>query len=128
MKKRSNPYIYIFGSLLLIIVAIATTSIYSRANENTPEDIRTKAGTTATIKVAGIVSSISETQGFFVVDNLRFSGTASGNKNLGSWTVTPPIDFSVSSLTIGDEVTLTVDPLSLVAQKRTVTATEINIQ
>ena len=129
IKKKNNSFLYLIGSVALIIVAIAATSIINRSKNATTEstDIRTKAGSLSTLKFSGTVVSTDDGKGIFVLDNLRFSDNSQDNslRQLGSWTVTPPSGFNLASLFSGSKVTITVDSSTFLINSHTVTATQI---
>ncbi len=122
--KKSNSLIYIGASLALIIVAILFTTIINnlKNTSGTSVDIRTRASAPSLVRVTGRVSEVKESDGTVIVDELRFKDST---KNLGTWTVTPPPAFSLLSLFPGANITITVDPPTMMAQSRTLTATEI---
>lgn len=123
--KQLNSLPYIGASLALIVVAIVFSAFLNqRQSSGTPADIRARATAPGMVKVTGIVSEIDENQGTLVVDNLAFEDST---KNLGSWTVTPPLSFSLSNAYPGVKLLITVDPPTMLAQSKTFTALEIKI-
>ncbi len=121
--KQSNTLPYILGSLGLIVIAIIFSSILNRTSN--PRDdtanIQTRAAAPGLIKVTGVVTSVNA-DGTIVVSNLRFTDST---KSLGTWTVTPPAGFRTGSALPGAVLTITVDPPTMLAAKRTLSATEI---
>ncbi len=114
------------GSVIFVILAIGFISILGRTASETPAtDTRAKAGVTATLKVSAIVSSVDSTKGTFVVDRLQFLDSEG---NLGTWTVKPPVGFSVATVSPGTRVILTIDPTTFLATTHTVTATQVKIE
>lgn len=130
MAPKSKSALYVGGSVLLIMLAIAATAIVNQT-QNTGQqgstDIRAKAGVSATLKTTGIVSLVDTTAGKIVVNNLRFIESTGeiGTSNLGSWTVTPPSGFDLGSVNVGNTVTMTIDPSTFLTNYHTVTATQI---
>lgn len=127
MQKKNNTVLYVGISIALIIAAIAVTAIFNNAKQGTSEDIRAKAGVTSTLRVAGTVSSVDEARGVFVLSNFRFT-TSESPANMGSWTVTPPPGFALSSLSGGTKITMTIDPATMLAVSSTVTAIQITVE
>lgn len=125
-QKQFNGLPYVAASLALIIVAIVFSGfLNSRESAKTSSaDTRARAGSPGLVKVEAIVSEIHETEGTIVVDNLHF---VDGTKNLGTWTVTTPPRLNLFALTSGTRILITVDPPTMIAQKRTLTAKEIVI-
>ncbi|MDO8451861.1 MAG: hypothetical protein Q7S76_03250 [bacterium] len=128
MEHGTKSYLYILGSLLLIGSAIGVTALINRSNssENGSTDIRAKAAVTPALKVAATVTSVNLNTQTFMVANLGFLTTGTGNLS-GEWTVTPPSGYSLPSLSRGMRVTLSVDPATFNIQTHTLTATEITI-
>lgn len=121
--KQLNSLPYIGASLALIIVAIVFSAFLNQ-RQSSSADIRARATAPGMVKVTGIVSEIDENQGTLVVDNLAFEDST---KNLGSWTVTPPLSFSLSNAYPGVKLLMTVDPPTMLAESKTFTALEIKI-
>ncbi len=114
------------GSVVFVILAIGFISLLGSTRSSAPAtDTRAKAGITATLKLSGIVSSIDDTKGVIIVNNLQFLDATS---NLGTWTVTPPSGFIIGSVGPGSRVTLTVNPTTFLAASHTLTATQIKIE
>lgn len=129
MNKKPTGTLLLFGSLGLIVAAIAITAVINGANRNAaaPTDIRAKAGITATLKVVGIVTSVDNANSTVLVDGLRFSDSQDTAASLGSWTVTPPPSYNLSLLSSGARVTITVDPSSFLVATHTLSATQITV-
>lgn len=131
MTKKSNSFMYLGGSVALIIAAIAVTAVIDRSknSQTSSEDIRTKAGTSTSLQFTGSVATVDQTKGVFSVDNLQFASSAQTNQTnlLGQWTVTPPPSFNIASLGAGSRVTMTVDPTTFLITSHTVTATQITV-
>lgn len=117
---------YLAGSVVLIIVAIAVTAVVNRfRSPDTSADIRTKAGTTTTLQFTGTVTSVDENKGTLEVSNLQFADGSSADGS-STWTVTPPPGVSISSLS-GAKITFTVAPSTFLIATHTVTATQITV-
>lgn len=110
------------GSVMFAIMAVGFISLLGRSGSSNSSDVRAKAGITATLKLAGTVSSTDDTKGVLIVSGLQFLDQAG---NLGVWTVTPPPGFSLVSVSPGTRVTLTVNPTTFKASTHTLTATQI---
>jgi hypothetical protein len=125
--KKSRALVYIGSSLALIIVAIVFSSFLNQREpaETPSSDIRARANAPGLVKVTGLVNEVNEGEGTIVVENLAFEDST---KSLGTWTVTAPISFSLSTAFPGAKLIITVDPPTMMAQSRTLTATEIIIQ
>jgi len=122
--KQSNALFYVAGSLTFIIVGIVLSGFINRRGptETSPADIRARAGAPGLVKVEARISEIHEEEGTIVVDNLHF---VDGTKNLGTWTVTPPPRVNLLRLTAGSLIRITVDPPTMRASTKTLTAKEI---
>lgn len=127
MKKKTNTLLFVAVSIGLIIAAVAATAIVNRAKEGAPSDIRAKAGVSATLRVTGTVASVDDVKEIFTLTNFRFASSENG-ANLGTWTVTPPPGFSLSSLSPGVGITMTIDPTTMLAESHTVVATQIIVE
>ncbi len=129
MATKNRSTLFIGGSVLLIMFAVAATAIVNTTQNSgqTSADIRAKAGVTATLRTTGTVTLVDNAAGKIVVNNLRFveSTGGVGNSNLGSWTVTPPPGFNFGSVSAGNTVTVTIDPSTFLTTYHTVTATQI---
>lgn len=125
MNRKNNTLLFVGISLILIISAIAATAIISRTKDGGSSDIRAKAGVTTTLRMKAMVATIDETKGTIVVSGLMFSDS---QNDLGSWTVTPPPGLSVSSLSAGQTISLSVDPSSMDVATHTVRATQLIVE
>ncbi len=121
---------YLAGSVILIIAAIAVTTVVNRFQpSDSSGDIRTKAGTSNSLQFTGIISTVDENKGIFTVDNLQFAykSTADNASLLGSWTVTPSPGVNLTSILPGTKIAITVVPSTFLIRTHTVTATQITI-
>ncbi len=121
--KQFNSFLYIAGSLGLIIVGIVFSSFLNQTgSETSTADTRARASAPGLVKVEAVISEINETEGTITVDNLHF---VDGTKNLGVWTVTTPPRLNLFALTAGMRIVITVDPPTMLASTKTLTAKEI---
>ena len=110
MKSKAN--LFLFGSVILIILAVALVAIL---NKSTPAasstDVRTRAGTQYTLKLTGVVNAVNEAKGTIEVTGVQFadSNRAGEPQNLGDWTVTAPAAFNFASVPPGTTVTIGVN-------------------
>lgn len=122
--------VYIIVIALLIVGAIVTTSIITAVKNNEgAADIRAKAGVTNTLKLTGIVESIDEAGGTMIVNNVQFSAESRSGKavNYGTWVVTPPSTFSLSSASPGVNITFTVSSDSFNVADKHVAAAQVTV-
>ncbi len=127
MKKKSNTLIYVAVIIGLIISAIAATAVVNRTKEQAPSDIRAKAGATSALQMTGTVGSVDNSKGVFSLTDVRFVSSTS-ETTLGTWSVTPPSGFSLNSLSAGTQVTITINPATMLTSSSTVTATQIIVE
>ena len=114
------------GSVALLIVSIGIIALLQgRATSTEGEDVRARAGATSNLEITGTITSVDYDNTLFVISNTRFKN---GEQTLGSWTVTPPAGFSLSSLSSGKTVTLLVRPETFDASTHTLSATEVKVQ
>lgn len=124
--KQTNTLPYILGSLGLIAVAIVFSSILNSTSnpQNQTANLETRASSTGLVKATGVVSGVDTTTNTIKVNDLRFTDST---KSLGTWTVTPPASFNTASAFPGSVLTITIDPPTMLAIKRTLTATDISL-
>ena len=130
MKKRANRLVYIILILLIIVAGIITTTIINSLKNNTsPADIRARAGVINTLKLTGTVSDIDTANVTMTVDNVILNAESrSGQEiNYGTWIVTPPRTFTLSSASPGTKVTFVVNSASLDVASRQVVASQVTI-
>ncbi len=113
------------GSVMFAILAVGFISLLGTTKQQSAADTRAKAGITATLKLMGTVASVDNAKGVLIVSGLQFIDQTGGN--LGTWTVTPPVGFSISSVSAGTKISLIVDPSTFLAASHTLTATQIVI-
>lgn len=127
-EKKQNNIFFFIGSVLLIIIAIAITTIVEKnaSSKDTSTDVRARAGVASTLELIGSVSSIDFASNVLILDMVKFPGN--DEQSLGTWTVTPPAGFSLSTLTAGKKIRLKVNASTFLATSHTVTATEIKAE
>jgi len=132
MKKNSeSSNTLFFVSIGLIFLAIVLTALISKiSSKDSATDLRAKAGFSSSLKLEGTFKSADSSNGTFIVDNVHFiyKSRKDSEENLGSWTVTPPPGFAVSSVRPGDTVILNVNPTSFLVIDHTLTAAKIEVQ
>jgi hypothetical protein len=119
-EKKDNTILYIASTIAFILMGIILTGIINKT-KNT--DLRTRASATSGISATAIVSSIDLNKNVIIVDQLVFA--SSPTKGMGSWIVTPPSTFKLSSIASGNNISITIDPATLAITSHTLTAKEI---
>lgn len=128
--KKPKTLLYIGTVVSLIIAGVVITAIIGAVKNNkAPTDIRTKAGTTNTLKLIGIVNSVDEAMGDVIVDNVQFSQESrSGDaKNYGTWRVSPPFGFSTFSAIPGKLISFVVETETFNVLSKKVVATQMTV-
>lgn len=127
-KKKPSVLVYVGGSVILVVATVAFTAIINRAKPDSSTDIRAKAGVLSTLKLTGTVGAVNIANNNFTVAQLRFHNQngESIETTLGTWTVTPPPAFTLSSLTPGKEIVITADASTFMVDAHTVKATAIS--
>jgi hypothetical protein len=123
-----NKNIFLFGSVILVALAIPLVSILGRiGSSSTTGDVRARASATNALQMNGTVSSIHEIDGTLVVDNIYLAdeSRAGDAKSLGSWTVTAPGGFNFASVSLGQPIVMGIDAETFLAETHTVTALSI---
>ncbi len=126
MLKRKN--FILLGSVVFILLAVALVSLLNRTSTSAPtSDVRARAGVTKMLRLNGTVSSVDESGGTIVVDNVYFAdeSRAGEAKSLGTWTVTAPANFNLSSVSPGQTIVMGIDAKTFLADTHTVTALTI---
>lgn len=129
-SKKNSSLLYFLASVGLVIIAIVFTAVVDRVRSPAPStDIRARAGKSLALKFTAVVSEVNEVEGILTVDNLRFAGQERGaaTKTLGTWKVTPPPRFRLSSVAPGSRITLAVNPTTFQTTTHSFTATEITL-
>jgi len=105
-KKPDRTMIYIGISVVLLLGAIVATSVIN-SQPSSEADIRAKASLQAGIVYEGIVNSIDTSGQTLIVESLKPKD--GGMALTGIWTVQVPSTLSLSGISIGSDVQLTVD-------------------
>ena len=126
-KKKPSVLVYVGGSVILVMATVAFTAIINRTKPESSTDIRAKAGVLSTLKLTGTVVSIDTTKNILTVAQLKFHNQIgeSIDTSLGTWTVTPPPAFVLSTLVPGKEVVITADASTFMVDAHAVKATAI---
>lgn len=131
MQKRPDSLVYIIAIVSLIIVAIITTTIISslKNNSGSATDIRARAGVINIVKLIGTVSDIDSVNGTLTVVGVQLapesrSGPAT---NYGTWTVTPPRSFNLSSAAAGNTISFVVQSTSFDVASHKVVASQMTL-
>ena len=128
MKSKTN--VFLFGSVILIILAIALVAILDRtAKTSSTTDARARAATQYTLKFIGVVSTVNEAKGTIDVSNVQFAdiNRVGVPQNLGNWTVTAPATFNFASVSPGKNVTIGVNANTFNIASHAVTAVSITL-
>ena len=124
-KKPDRSMIYIALSVIFLITAIAVTSVInSRASTQT--DVRAKASVQAGVIYEGIVNSIDLATNTFVIESLK--PVDNGMILSGIWNVQAPSTVSLSDVSIGVRVQITVDSKSFDIQNHTMSVKKVEVR
>ena len=125
--KKTNNLLYFFSSVILIVIAIIFVAIINRvqSTKDNSTDVRARASATGVLQLSGVLSAVNESEGVLIVDNLTFKESAN---SLGTWTVTPPPGFSFATAVPGSIIRITLEPRSMLAETKTLSATEISFK
>lgn len=125
-NSGKNSIIFFVGSVFFVLLGILVITILSTRQSNTDtQDVRARAAVSAALKFTGVVNSIDDSSGTLIVDDLQFENAQEGTKSLGTWTVTPPASFNLSSVSPGSRVTISVVAETFIATSHTMEATAI---
>ncbi len=119
-KNKDKTILYIVSTLSFIFLGILITWIIDRTKTN---DLRLRASGAKGISASASVANIAYDTNTIQINGLVF--TSSPEKNMGTWTLTPPTSFNVGSVTLGSTVRLTIDPATVNISSHTLTAKEI---
>lgn len=115
-KPASSSFPYFFGSVILIVTAIAATAILNRtSNTATSQDVRARASVTSLMRMNAVVTSVDEGKGIVVVNGLKFSGKAPeslARNTAGEWQAHVAENVPIANLRPGARVELQVNPTS----------------
>lgn len=117
------------GSVILIFVAMAIVSIIDRTKPDSSTDVRARASGANSLEFNGIFESV-DASGALIVNNLTMadSSRVGEAKNLGTWTVTPPVNFNTGTLSAGSKIIIGIDPKTFLAQSHSLTALSISLK
>ena len=124
-KKPDRTMLYIAGSIILLVVAIAVTSIINN-RPSSEADIRAKASLQTGLTYEAIVNSVDASTGTLVVENLK--PTDNGMALSGTWNVTIPSDISLVGVSAGTNIQLTIDSKTFNIQTRTMGAKKVELK
>ena len=122
---KNKTYLFLFGSLIIILLAIALVAILGNIKPNgSSSDIRARAGTQNALRLVGVVSFVDEGKGIVTVTGVQFAETnRSGDaQNLGDWAVMAPPGFNFASVSPGASVTIGVEASTFNIASHAVTA------
>jgi len=121
-KKPDRTILYIAGSVILLIVAIAATS-YINSSASSKTDIRAKASVQTGVVYEGIVNSVDTGAGTLLVESVKPQN--GGMALSGTWTVLIPPTVSLGEFSAGMGVLITVDSKKFNIQTHTVEAKNV---
>lgn len=124
-----NKNIFLFGSVILVVLAIPLVSLLGRTGSSDESgDVRARAGIDAALQLNGTVNSVDETKGTLIVDNVYLAdeSRAGDAKGMGAWIVTAPPAFNFASVSPGQRVLVSIDSKTFLAETHTVTALSIS--
>jgi len=123
--------VYAIALGALIIMGVVTTAIINvvKNNQSSATDIRAKAGVVNTLKLTGTVDSTDDISGTITVLNVQFADESRSGKpvNYGTWSVTPPQTFSLSTALPGTRISFTVNSDSFNVASKQVVAAQVTI-
>lgn len=132
MKRRPDSLTYIVFLFVLIIVAAISSAIINAVKNNTssPADIRARAGVVDIVKLTGTVASVDETNGIVTISNVQLAPESRTGPavNYGTWTVTPPRTFTLSSARIGAEADFVINSDSFNVASKQVIASQMSVR
>lgn len=126
-----NANLFLVTSVVVILLAVALVAVLDRSSSSqSSTDVRARASTANALKFEGFVTAVNETDGTIEVSNLQFApeSRSGAAKDLGTWTVTPPIDFNFSSVSEGTRVLIAVESSTFQVSSRALTALSLVAQ
>jgi len=118
--KKDNSFLYIISTITFIFLGIILSSVI---NQSKSKDVRARASAISGVAATGVISEIKSDTNVVIVNNLAFA--SSPQSSMGSWIVTPPTTFKLDSISVGNAVSILIEPSSLAIEKHTFTAKEI---
>jgi anti-sigma-K factor RskA len=114
--KKDNTFLYIISTLSFVLLGIILTTVIDQTKS---KDVRTRASATTGINATAVVTAIDSETNTITVNQLAFNSNE--NKALGSWVITPPSSFVVSSVIPGNTIAIKIDPTHFDIQNHTIT-------
>ena len=124
-KKPDRTMLYITISIVLLLLAIAATSLINN-RPSSEEDIRAKASLQTGLTYEPMVNSVDASTGTLVVENLK--PTDNGMALSGTWNVTVPSGTSLAGLSAGTTVQITIDSKTFNIQNHTMGVKKVEIK
>lgn len=118
--KKDNTFLYIISTLSFVLLGIILTTVIDQTKS---KDVRTRASATTGINATAVVTAIDSETNTVTVNQLAFNSNE--NKALGSWVITPPSSFVISSVIPGNTIAIKIDPAQFDIQNHTITVKEI---
>ena len=118
--KKDNSFLYIISTITFILLGIILTSVIDQTKA---KDVRARASAISGVNATAVVAEIRQDAGTLVVTQLAFA--SSPERTMGSWIVTPPSAFKLSSVAVGNTIRLIINPASLAIAEHSFTAKEI---
>jgi anti-sigma-K factor RskA len=118
--KKDNTFLYIISTITFVLLGIILTSVI---NQTKSKDTRIRASATTGISATAVVTAIDSGTNTITINQLTFASNK--DKTLGTWVITPPSSFVVSSIIPGNTITIKIDPARFDIQNHTLTAKEI---
>lgn len=118
----------LFGSVALTFIAVAIVALINRTSSSSSSttDVRARASNVTTLKFNGTVDRVNSDGTITVNDLYMADVNREGEaKNLGTWTVTPPVNFNVATAAPGTNILIGIDPKTFLAQSHSLTALSI---
>jgi len=124
-KKPDRTMLYITVSIILLLVAIAATSLIN-SRPSSEGDIRAKASLQTGLTYEAMVNSVDSSAGTMVVENLK--PTDNGMALTGTWNVTISSDTSLAGVSAGATVLITIDSKTFDIQNHTMGAKKVELK
>lgn len=98
--KKTNPLLLLLGSIGLILLAVAMTTLIDRTqNKDTSADVRARAANSG-VEFVGTVLNTDP----FTVENLQFAGATNTGKSLGTFEILLPAAVNGGAFQPGQKV------------------------
>jgi hypothetical protein len=125
VEMKNKTYVFIFGSIVLILLGMALVAIIGKSTPAGPSsDIRARAGTQTALKFVGVVASVDEVKGTIQVTGVKLADSSRSGvaQNYGDWTVTAPPEFNFASVSPGTSVIIGIDASTFIITSHAVSA------